>query len=69
MGSHLYVALKTQQSNEKVGKKRLIGENKRVVSSGESQDRGGGEQEVQTIGHKISFKDILYNPGMIASIL
>lgn len=29
----------------------------------------GGEQEVQTIGHKISFKDILYNPGMIASIL
>ena len=29
----------------------------------------GGQQEVQTIGHKISFQDILYNTGMIASTL
>lgn len=63
------MALKTQQSNEKVRKKRLIGENKTSGLPGGRAKTEGGEQEVQTIGHKISFKDILYNPGMIASIL
>lgn len=59
------MALKTQQSNEKVRKKRLIGRTSEWSPVGRAKTEGG-EQEVQTIGHKISFKDILYNPGMIA---
>ena len=44
-----------------------------MVISGE-QERGRGkieekEEEVQTIGYKISYKDILYNMGNIANIL
>jgi len=44
-----------------------------VVSSGERKggegNIQGGDEEVQTIMYKISYKDVLYNMRNIASIL
>ena len=43
-----------------------------VTSREREEGRGSigvGDQEVQTIMHKISYKDILYNTGNIANIL
>ena len=42
-----------------------------VVTSGERKGRGNisvGEWEVQTIGCKIGYRDILYNTGKISNI-
>ena len=48
-------------------------ENKLVITSGERErgrgDIGRGASEVQTIGYKISYKEIWYNTGNIANIL
>lgn len=49
-------------------------ENKLVVMSGERRDRGRGNigvgnQEVQTISYKISYKNIFYYMENIANIL
>lgn len=45
------------------------------AGGGEGEGQGGGEglyrgwEEVQTIGYKISYKDLLYKMGNIANIL
>ena len=37
--------------------------------TGKGGDIGVGKWEVQTIGCKISYRDVLYNTGKIANIL
>ena len=44
-------------------------ENKLVVTSGEGGNIGVGEWELQPIGCKIGYKDVLYNMRNIANIL
>ena len=45
-------------------------ENKLVVTSGEGRGTiGAGEWEVQTIGCKVGYRDVLYNMGNTANIL
>ena len=43
--------------------------NKNTHTGGRKGNLGGWELEIQTIGYKISYKDILYNMGNIGNTL
>ena len=64
-----------QQSSECNNNKKLT-HGYREQTTGYQQERevgrgniGIGDEEVQTIGYKISYKDIVYNPENIVNIL